>query len=71
MESLIGIVRDFYEEPNTYTQDEIVDMLVGTALEQGELKQDEIPEFRAWVKVIVRTCFYFYRKGRWQKGHFQ
>ena len=39
-------------------------MLVGTVLEQGELKKDEIPEFRAWVKGIVRTYFYFHRKGR-------
>ena len=58
-EEILDIIKKLRKETNTYTQDEIVDFIVGIGFSEWGLKEDEVPVFKAWVQGIVRTYFYF------------
>ena len=52
---IIDIIKSF----ESYPQDEIVELIVGTAIEQWGLKRSQVLTFRAWVKGVVMAYFYF------------
>ena len=61
-EEIMEIIKKFYNEPNTYSQDEIVNFIVDTKVQEFNLKKSQIALFETWIQGIVRTYFYFKKK---------
>ena len=60
-DEILGIIDKLYKEANTYTQEDIVNFIVDTHASEWGFEKDEISLFKAWLRGIVRTYFYFKR----------